>query len=73
MERIRRETVFLSPLIEAALCGLTGGEEVSSNSPNEAWSSWRIGIKAGEFTRSGRNGNRQDRAAFRVYQEAEQR
>jgi hypothetical protein len=25
LERIRRETVFLSPLIEATLCGLTGG------------------------------------------------
>jgi hypothetical protein len=26
LERIRRETVFLSPLIEATLCGLTEGE-----------------------------------------------
>jgi hypothetical protein len=26
LERIRRETVFQSPLIEATLCGLTGGE-----------------------------------------------
>jgi hypothetical protein len=47
-ERLRRERFYLSPLIEATLCGVLEGEAIFGNSPGKARLARRIGVKLGE-------------------------